>query len=329
LVGPRVGAFLAGHFSGKPAAGRCVHGTLRDGPRDIDDPVVVLHAGGGAADVNLHGGPWVVRSVLELASREGFEVLERPGLPLPDEAVDAETELGREVLRYLPMARTELALRVLLAQEQAWAGPELQGEAARAAVDDRSLYWLLHPPRVAIVGVPNVGKSTLANQLFGTERSITADVPGTTRDWVGEVANVDGLAVMLVDTPGLRETVDVIERESIGQARGKIAAADLVVVVVDPTQGAEAQGQLMRSHPCALGVANKSDLAAPSGTLQEFGWVETVATTGRGVDQVRRAIRRHFLGTDVVCVGQRRWWTGRQRVLLERVMAEGAGTSDK
>ena len=121
LAGPGAAGFLSRHFSRPAAPGRCVHGTLSDGPRVIDDPVVVLHAGGAVADVNLHGGPWVVRSVLELARREGFETIESPGLPLPDEAVDAETQLGRDVLRYLPMARTELAVRVLLAQEEAWA----------------------------------------------------------------------------------------------------------------------------------------------------------------------------------------------------------------
>ena len=56
---------------------------------------------------------------------------------------------------------------------------------------------------VAIVGPPNVGKSTLANRLFGQARSITADQPGTTRDWVGGVADIVGLAVTLVDTPGV------------------------------------------------------------------------------------------------------------------------------
>ena len=139
IVGRDAGAFLSSHFSKPPAESRCVHGVLSDGPRVIDDPVVVLHPGGGGADLNLHGGPWVVRSVLDLARREGFEVTERPELPLPDEAVDAETELGREVLRYLPMARTELALRVLLAQEPAWSLAKPDGDGVRAILQDRSL----------------------------------------------------------------------------------------------------------------------------------------------------------------------------------------------
>ncbi len=207
LTGAKVPEFLRSHFSGRALAGRCVHGELRDGANTLDDPVVVLFDDGDAADVNLHGGPWLVRSVLELASREGFEVIDRApdeNAPLADVAVSGETALQREILASLPLARTELALSELLAQEDAWRRweqlPIAQQKAeAQAVLEDRSLWWLLHPPRVAIAGAPNVGKSTLANQLFAQERSIAADIPGTTRDWVGEMANIDGLAVMLVD----------------------------------------------------------------------------------------------------------------------------------
>ena len=104
--------------------------------------------------------------------------------------------LEQEVLMSLPLARTELTLRMLLAQPAAWdrliARPPAKAETENILAD-RALHWLLHPPRVAIVGAANVGKSTLANQLFGQQRSITVDLPGTTRDWVGETANLDGL----------------------------------------------------------------------------------------------------------------------------------------
>jgi small GTP-binding protein len=293
LTGPGVDAFLKAHFSKRPAEGRCVHGELRDDGRVIDDPVVVLHPGGTVADVNLHGGPWVVRSMLELARRAGFEVVERVEPPLPEEAVDAETELRREVLRYLPMARTELAVRVLDA-----------------------LYWLLHPPRVAIVGAPNVGKSTLANRLFAQERSITADMPGTTRDWVGEIANVDGLAVMLVDTPGMRATDDPVEREAIERSRGQVEGADLVVLVLDATRDLPAQREMLASFPKAVRVVNKSDGRKTWDAPQSAEWLHTVATTGRGVEELREAIQRHFLGAEPFDVGRARWWTARQREAL-------------
>jgi tRNA modification GTPase len=361
LVGPGVGPFLGQHFSGRTAEGRCVHGTLSDAGRVIDDPVVVLHSGGAVADINLHGGPWVVRSVLELARRNGFEAAERPGLPLPDEAVDADTELGREVLRYLPLARTELAVQMLLAQERAWGelllplppggegggeGENLRGELRsyadptpklpphpnplpqggegkiRTILADRSLHWLLHPPRVAIVGVPNVGKSTLANQLFAQERSITADLPGTTRDWVGEIANIDGLAVMLVDTPGLRETPDAIEREAIERGRGEIGRANLIVIVLDPTQPPDGQRDLVRAHPDALRVVNKADCQSVWDTSDNRPAIRTVATTGEGVGALRNAIEKRFFGDAEVDPRQPRWWTDRQRMILERALID-------
>jgi tRNA modification GTPase len=308
IRGSRVGPFLAAHFSREAKPGRCVHGELRDGERVLDDPVVVLHARGDAADLNLHGGPWVVASAVELLRREGFDVVGASGGPLPDDAVDADDPIWRDVLNHVPLARTEQALRVLLAQPAAWA----RGE--NPDPDDRILWWLLHPPRVAIVGLPNVGKSTLANQLFAQERSITADLPGTTRDWVGEMANIDGLAVMLVDTPGVRQTSDAIERDAIERSGAEVKRADLVVLVLDASAaGGSMERTLMEAHPNAVIVWNKSDRAArhpPHG-------IRTVATTGTGVDQLRDAIRRRF-GCESFVEKRARWWTPEQRAALTR-----------
>jgi tRNA modification GTPase len=182
------------------------------------------------------------------------------------------------------------------------------------------LHWLLRPPRVAIVGVPNVGKSTLANQLFGAERVITADVPGTTRDWVGEIANLDGLAVMLVDTPGRRASDDAIEREAIDRSTEQITAADLVVLVLDPTQLRKpGQAELERMFPAALRVVNKSDRAGLWESAATA--IRTVATTGVGVDALRAAIRCRFLGADTFDLAQARWWTERQRRVLEDLLS--------
>src|SRR5688572_29878117 len=115
LTGPRVAPFLREHFAKLLRAERCVHGDLTNAATVIDDPVIVLSQDGRRADVNLHGGPWVVQSALELARRAGFDVVASPELPLPADAVDAESELEREVLTHLPLARTQLGVRMLLA----------------------------------------------------------------------------------------------------------------------------------------------------------------------------------------------------------------------
>jgi tRNA modification GTPase len=181
---------------------------------------------------------------------------------------------------------------------------------------------------VAVVGVPNVGKSTLANQLFAQERSITADQPGTTRDWVGEIANLDGLAVTLVDTPGLRETTDPIEREAIGRGHREIERADLVVVVLDPTQAPDGQRNLIRAHPNALAVVNKADRPATWEVADGAEAIPTVATTGEGMDALRLAIKRRFLGTTEIDTHRPRWWTRRQRGILERALTDPAALAE-
>ncbi len=323
LTGPLTRTFLQQHFSKTAVVGRCVHGTLRDGDRIIDDPVVVLLPDGAGADINLHGGAWVVKSMLELALRHGFTVAQSTSLPLPHEAVDGRSPIEKEVLSYLPLARTVLAVRALLAQPTVWhrllnrinERSVAKGEL-NSILQDRSLYHLLHPPRVAIVGAPNVGKSTLANQLFAQERSITADLPGTTRDWVGEIANIDGLAVMLLDTPGIRETNDTIEKTSIERSQAEVKQADLVVLVLDVSIPVESQqAPLIHAYPGAIRVLNKSD-RVPVLDLSTITGIQTVGTTRAGVDDLRRAIVQYF-GCHALELNQPRWWTQQQSRMLQ------------
>jgi tRNA modification GTPase len=284
LSGARTAEFLASHFSRPLAPGRPIHGSLSDGDRILDDPVLVLHDSG--ADICLHGGPWVVRQVLELAGRCGFEPVSiKADLPLPPQALDGGDEQQRLIQANLPLARTELALRWLM---------------ARPPRNDLSpgspLWWLLHPPRLAIVGAANVGKSTLANCLFAQERSITADAPGTTRDWVGEIADLDGLAVFLIDTPGWRQADDPLEQAALAGGGEQIRRADLIVLVVDAASSLAEQAEWVGRYPRALVVRNRCDRAATFSSIDGVRpHLHTVAITGQGVDGLRQAIRRRFI----------------------------------
>ncbi len=87
--------------------------------------------------------------------------------------------------------------------------------------------------RAAIVGRPNAGKSSLLNQLLGHDRAIVSPVPGTTRDTIEETANIRGLPVVFIDTAGLREGTDDIEREGIRRSHASLAAAELILHVLD------------------------------------------------------------------------------------------------
>jgi small GTP-binding protein len=318
IEGTGVAAFLAHHFSRRATALRCVHGELKDaGGAVIDDPVIVLSADGDFADINLHGGPWVVASTLELLRQSGFGLVDaEPGAALPIDVVEGVTILDREVMSHLPLAKTEQGVRMLLAQPTNWrrfVASNPSPDAIRRVFDDDCLTKMLHPPRVAIVGAPNVGKSTLANQLFAQQRSITADVPGTTRDWVGEIANLDGLPIMLLDTPGVRQTIDLIEHHAIERSREVVMSADLIVYVIDAT--APVMPATATTEPALhVRVLNKADHGVAPGVEYD---VATVATSGQGVDDLRRVIRQR-LRCDDLDPTRPRLWTERQRDALAR-----------
>jgi tRNA modification GTPase len=136
--------------------------------------------------------------------------------------------------------------------------------------------------QVAIVGAPNVGKSSLFNALVGASRAIVTNVPGTTRDLVTEVVDIDGLRVTLVDTAGLRDARDSVEAEGVERSRQAVAISDLVLVVVDRSAPAETTPQVAENKRVI--VANKSDLPA----AWDAGVAVSVsAATGAGLDELR------------------------------------------
>ncbi|MDP9173528.1 MAG: 50S ribosome-binding GTPase [Planctomycetota bacterium] len=317
LRGARTADFLQRFFSKPAVPQRPVHGTLHSGEEEIDDPVVVLSSDREWADLNLHGGAWVIHEALELARREGFAIFENLGLPIPQMALsEIHSVLDREVVAHLPLARTEMGIRALLGQPWAWATALRATPAVSAILNDRSLWLLLHPPQVVLVGEPNVGKSTLANALFGRDRSITADVPGTTRDWVGEIANIDGLAVMLVDTPGIRQTADPLEQAAIAMSAGKIQESDLAIRVLDATRLPLGE---FETGGGGLVVVNKTDCPA-AWDFESIGAIPISAKTGTGIDLLRERIKTYF-GLTGEWKSRPCWWTLRQREILLRALA--------
>lgn len=154
-----------------------------------------------------------------------------------------------------------------------------------------------------ILGSPNVGKSSLLNVLLGESRAIVTDIPGTTRDTIEEPLVLGGVPLRVVDTAGIRDSIDPVEAEGVRRTQEKVAGADLILLVVDssrPVGDSDAQALALCNGRPTLVVANKADL----GTLTPVGrWCElprvTISThTGFGIDDLRAQILHTVQGQD-------------------------------
>ncbi len=176
------------------------------------------------------------------------------------------------------------------------------GRLQRLGATAREGRLLREGARVVITGRPNVGKSSLLNRLLKEERAIVTAVPGTTRDLIEEAIDVDGLIIHLVDTAGIRDTEDPLEREGIKRSRSAQEEADLQIVVIDGSAPLtcddlgvieQAAG---RKHVIAI---NKTDLAVMVETAAMRSASLSVAVsakTGEGIDRLRSAIREQLVG---------------------------------
>ena len=148
--------------------------------------------------------------------------------------------------------------------------------------------------QVAIVGAPNVGKSSLFNALLSTNRAIVTAIPGTTRDLLTERADVGGLSLSLIDTAGVRETMDVVEQEGVARSRDTLRVADLVIVVLDRSRAMSDDDRdvlVATANRPRVVAWNKCDLPRPAAT-PDVGQpaIDISATSGQGLDRLIEAI---------------------------------------
>ena len=185
--------------------------------------------------------------------------------PLDAEAVAAE------------LAAVRGALQALVAEAR-------QGEVLRQGL------------RVAIVGRPNVGKSSLLNQLSRRERAIVTDLPGTTRDLLESELVLEGVPLTLLDTAGIRATSDPVERLGIERSRGALAAADAVLLLFDLAAGWTAEDEalleLVPGGVPLLRVGNKADLVEGATAMEGPADVLISAHTGAGAEELGRLLLR-------------------------------------
>jgi len=185
-------------------------------------------------------------------------------LDFPEEEVDA---LHREDAA-ARLAETRDALGEVLAKSR-------QGSLLRAGI------------HVVLAGRPNVGKSSLLNRLAGEERAIVTPIPGTTRDALREPMLIEGVPIVMVDTAGLRESRDEIERLGIQRTRQELERADLVIAVFEANRGTDALQDLPAAS-ARIDIYNKIDLAPGFAPPAEA--LAVSARTGAGLEALRQRI---------------------------------------
>lgn len=179
----------------------------------------------------------------------------------------------------------------------------------------------------AIIGRPNVGKSSLLNALLKTDRAIVTPIPGTTRDVLEDTLNIRGIPVRLLDTAGIRETTDPVEQEGVRRSHAAREQADLLLIVLDGSAPLTSEDQSLLSETAAnrdqkrLVVVNKADLprrlelSRLPGATADCAVVTISAKTGEGLDGLRDQIRALLIAPDV---------EGRETVLVTRLRHQTA-----
>lgn len=304
------------------------------------------------AEIHCHGGPFIVQAILETALRLGARAAERGEFSrrafvngrMDLSQAEAVAELiaapSREALRYslnrldgllgrkvtalrrrLEELRVQMSLAVDFPDEEVEC---LAPEAFAAVVEEvaAAVRGLLTGQRraqvmqqgavVVLAGAVNAGKSSLLNALLGRNRALVTDIPGTTRDFLEESCQLDGLPVRLTDTAGLRETDESVEEMGVALSRQKVRQADAILLLVDggrlgPAGAAadvcpdEAVREVLEQAgdiPVLL-VWNKVDLAEPAVWPPVWGHgrpcVRISASTGHNVDTLARRLRALLL----------------------------------
>ena len=342
-----------------PESNRLILGCLHDGERELDQCMAVImraprsYTREDVAELQLHGGGFLVREALEVCLRHGARLAE-PGEFTRRAFLNGRIDLSQaEAVMRLISARGEQQHRAALRQLDGGAsqfirkasdqlydlqagiaacidypeevteeegtallqeGLKLLISTLKSAADERSSRLIEDGLRVALIGRPNVGKSSLLNAMLGEERAIVTSIPGTTRDIIRGELILDGIPVTLTDTAGIRETEDPVEKIGVDRSRKAGREAELALLVLDASEPlTEEDLQLLRELPDDSAVVlNKTDLAEKitaediRSVREGIPCVVCSALEPERLEPVKALIRRHTEVNDRLALTQPR-----------------------
>ncbi len=324
-------------------AGRVVYGQVRRGGELVDESLLLTfraphsYTGQDVIELQTHGGPAVLRTVLDLCVARGAR-LAQPGeftlraylngrLDLVQaeavlDLVNAQSDsarrsaalgLSRALSEQLDLIQSDITqvygnIQAVFdypeegVPESAFAEPlrravtridKLLATAKAGRVSQRGA-------KLALIGRPNAGKSSLLNALLGYQRSIVSDIPGTTRDYLEAPLTIGGVPVTAIDTAGIRRTDDLIEASGVVAAKDIAANADLTLLLLDSSQPLTGEDSALVSElepTRTLIVLSKTDLPhAQNQTNLDAAFFPVSAVTGAGLDALKNAVRDTLIG---------------------------------
>ncbi len=363
LSGPgsyAVGAKLFVPHSGRCVtrlpAGRIVYGRVTDGDELVDEALLLTfraphsYTGEDVLELQTHGGPAVLRRVLELCTRYGAR-LAQPGeftlraylsgrLDLVQaeavlDLVNAQSDsarrsaalgLSKALTEQLDLIQSDVTgvygnlQAVFDYPDEGVPEAEFIEPLGRAVSRIDKLLATAKAGRIAqrgarlaLIGKPNAGKSSLLNALLGYGRSLVSDVPGTTRDYLEAPIDILGVPVTAVDTAGIRDTGDAIEASGVELAKSIARNADLSLLLLDTSTPLEPEDLALTAEIAPerlLVLASKTDLSAVW-EPQTYGiaMLNVSATTGEGLETLRQMVRERLIGD----AGGTELWLGGER----------------
>lgn len=314
--------------------------------------------GEDVVEISCHGSPVLLRQVIDICLRLGARMAEAGEFSLRALAngrmnlaeaeairdlIDAQTtasarqavrQLRGEFSHQLQPIKDDL-LNVIVVLESALEFveddlPEMQAEKVRSTLLEiaaevekiagtfQAGKLLREGLRVALVGRPNVGKSSLFNALLGSDRAIVTEIAGTTRDQIHERFTINDIPISLIDTAGLRETTDTVEIIGVERSRRTMADADLVIAMLDVSENeTDEDVEILKSVESAehLIAVNKVDKSSPADIGNFIAELKTQipdpnvpiisvsAITGEGLEELQRAIVEPFAPQDIASDG--------------------------